>query len=132
MTSPTDVTAGVVETAGKVVLELTNVVGLVEKNMTSVSSMRDRFKKKRVHQKLSELLLALTQWRMPNQRVREHFYTLGRYIEGKDGTRVPENDVLKDKKVLEEVRANLKADLVEFGQVILRTKDIVDELAPDW
>jgi hypothetical protein len=99
-----------------IVTELTNLVGLIEKNIASYDRIAARFRRKRIEARLREILLRLTIWYSSN---RQTLWMLGKYaMKGDDIS-------------LERFDSRVEYDLLEFLQALLSTTDLIDEFKKD-
>jgi hypothetical protein len=58
--------ADVAKAASDLVKDLTNIVGLIEKNIASYDRIKSRFQRKRTARRLDEILFSLVEWRGRN------------------------------------------------------------------
>jgi hypothetical protein len=56
----------IVKAVRDIVCDLSDIVGIIEKNVASYDRISSRFRRKRVVSRLTEILLLLTSWRMQN------------------------------------------------------------------
>jgi hypothetical protein len=113
-----------VTTVMETVKELTDLVGLVEKNLASYDRIEARFRRKRISRRLQEILGRLTSWRMMNMPT---LWMIGKMAingELRPGVVViPMDNSPYDN--------NYKYDLLSFMDAILSTRDLIEEFKKD-
>jgi hypothetical protein len=102
-----------------VVKELTNLVGLIEKNLASYDRIAARFRRKRIAARLQEILLRLTEWRASNI---ETLWRLAEYA-------IHNDNVSLDRTFKYDNYANYP--LLAFLEALLSTRDLIDEFKKD-
>jgi hypothetical protein len=127
MSSPENAALTVIESAGKIVTELTNAVGLLGKNLDAAIAIRNTIKREHLHKNLCSLLESLTSWRTHCQSM---YGTLLKLAEEAQKREIPIEEIHARVKELAR-QGNLRAELEAFANHILNTKDILDQLKPE-
>jgi hypothetical protein len=104
--------------------ELTDVVGLIEKNISSYDRIKARFRRKRIAGRLEAILLRLTYWRQMNRRTLWMLAEIATRDE--DGPSSLPADIDEDFGY-----HGFHSDMRLFLEGLLATRDLIDEFKKD-
>jgi hypothetical protein len=109
-----------------IVKELTNVIGLIEKNIASYDRIKARFRRRRVNERLEEILNRLTQWHRFNC---DTLWRLGQLAErgtlrSKELSAYLNNDE-------DALPFSYRSELIEYQDALLSTQALIDDFKKD-